>query len=154
MASPDPHPQAEDRPRCAVLGTLDVLRDMWTLAILRCVFYGIRRYTTIQRELGIATNVLADRLDLLVDQGILERVLYQDRPPRYEYHPTPKGADLVPAIVALRSWGRQHLEFAEPLEPLIHRGCGGEVSTLIHCAECGEQIGWEQIESGPAIPNR
>jgi DNA-binding HxlR family transcriptional regulator len=135
----------ENADRCAVLRTLNLLGDMWTLGILRCVFYGQRRYTEIQRELGIATNVLANRLDALVGNGILERVQYQDRPIRHEYVLTPKGADLGPAIVALREWGRSHLEWEEPLPALRHAGCGGAIDAVTTCLSCGEHVDPDQV---------
>lgn len=134
-----------EAPRCAVLGTLDVLHDLWTLGILRCVFYGIRRYTGIQHELGIATNVLADRLELLVDHGILERVPYQQRPPRHEYVPTAKGAALADVVVALRDWGVAHLDLVEPPGPLRHQGCGGEIHASATCASCRQEVTPEEI---------
>jgi DNA-binding HxlR family transcriptional regulator len=130
----------ENADRCAVLRTLNLLGDMWTLGILRCVFYGQHRYGEIQRELGIATNVLADRLDALVENGILERVQYQDRPLRHEYVLTPKGADLGPAIIALREWGRRHLEWDKPLPPLRHTTCGGAIDAATVCLSCGEHV--------------
>lgn len=126
--------------RCAVLRTLAVLGDMWTVGILRCVFYGQRRYTEIQRELGIATNVLAARLESLVEHEILERVPYQDKPLRYEYVLTPKGSDLAPAIVALREWGRAHLHWDEPLPPFRHAECGGAVAAVLTCATCRQPV--------------
>lgn len=138
----------EALPHCAVLGTLDVLHDLWTLGILRSVFYGARRYTAIQRELGIATNVLADRLELLVAEGILERVPYQERPVRYEYVPTAKGAALGDVIVALRDWGANHLELAEPLPPLGHRNCGGEVHATATCSDCQRPVSWNEVMAG------
>ena len=131
--------------QCAVLRTLNTLGDMWTLGILRCVFYGQRRYTEIQRELGIATNVLADRLDALVAHGILEKVPYQDRPVRHEYVLTPKGADFAPAIVALREWGRLHLDWDEALPPLRHAGCGGVIEAATVCWDCGEHVDPDQF---------
>ncbi len=132
--------------RCAVLGTLDVLGDMWTLGILRCVFYGQRRYGEIQRELGIATNVLADRLDTLIESGILEKIPYQDRPVRFEYVPTSKGDDLKPAIVALREWGRRYLDWKTPLPPLRHTDCGGPIRVAMVCETCGEYIDTRDLD--------
>lgn len=137
----------ENGTRCAILRTLDVLGDMWTLGILRCVFYGQHRYTEIQRELGIATNVLADRLDALVEHGILERVPYQDRPLRHEYVLTPTGADLGPAIIALREWGRRHLDWDETLPPLRHTSCGGAIGALTVCLSCGAHVDASQVET-------
>lgn len=148
MGSSRTTPHDESLPHCAVLGTLDVLHDLWTLGILRCVFYGSRRYTAIQRDLGIATNVLADRLELLIEEGILERKPYQERPVRYEYVPTAKGAALVDVIVALRDWGATHLELAEPLPPLAHRDCGGEVHAAATCGDCQRPVSWTEVTAG------
>jgi DNA-binding HxlR family transcriptional regulator len=131
--------------RCAVLRTLNVLGDMWSLGILRCVFYGQRRYTRIQRELGIATNVLADRLDALVDNGILERVPYQDRPTRHEYALTPKGVEFAPAIIALREWGRRNFEWDETLPSLRHENCGGAIDAIASCRDCGDEVPLDSI---------
>lgn len=148
MSRPETAPGQDTLPRCAVLGTLGVLHDLWTLGILRCVFYGARRYTAIQRELGIATNVLADRLELLVAEDILERVPYQERPVRYEYVPTAKGAALVDVVIAIRDWGAEHLELAEPLAPLEHRDCGGQVHAVASCSACRRPVGWDEVTGG------
>ncbi len=136
----------ENATHCAILRTLNVLGDIWTLGILRCVFYGQRRYTEIQRELGIATNVLADRLDALVGHGILERIPYQDRPPRHEYVLTPKGADLGTAIIALREWGRRHLDWDQTLPPLRHTTCGGAIDAVTICRNCGQHVDPSEVE--------
>ena len=69
---------------CSVARTIAVVGDTWTLLVLREAFFRVRRFDQMQRNLGIARNVLADRLQALVGHGILERVQYQDRPPRYE----------------------------------------------------------------------
>ena len=136
----------ENASHCAVLRTLNVVGDIWALGILRCVFYGQHRYTEIQRELGIATNVLADRLNALVDHGILERVPYQDRPLRHEYVLTPKGTDLGAAIVALREWGRRHLDWDQTPPPLRHTTCGGAIDTVTVCRGCEEHIDLSEVE--------
>ncbi len=125
---------------CAILRTIRTLDDIWALGIVRCVFLGTRRFTPMQRELGIATNVLTSRLRHLVDEGILVRVPYQQRPLRHEYHLTDKGRDLAPVIVALRQWGTAHLEWQSPLPPFIHRGCEGHVRAGIRCDGCGGDI--------------
>src|SRR5687767_5069851 len=90
---------------CSIAQALEVVGEWWTLLILRDVFLGVRRFDDFQKRLGIARNVLADRLDTLVERGILERRPYQDRPPRDEYVLTEKGRDLLPVIHALREWG-------------------------------------------------
>ena len=83
---------------CSIAGALEVVGERWSILILRDVFLGIHRFDDLQRGLGIARNVLRDRLNLLVDEGILERRRYQERPERFEYRLTDKGNDLWPVL--------------------------------------------------------
>ena len=103
-------PSAVQTSDCSVLGTLALVGDFWTLGVLRCVMLDMRRYGEIQRELGVATNVLSDRLTRLVAAGILERVAAPQKPRHHEYHLTAAGADLKPVILALKAWGDRHLD--------------------------------------------
>ena len=93
---------------------LEVVGERWTLLIVRDAFFGLRRFNQFQESLGIARNVLTDRLNRLVQEGILERVRYSERPERYEYRITPKGRDLQIVLVALRRWGTKHLSEKPP----------------------------------------
>ncbi|MGZ0218283.1 MAG: winged helix-turn-helix transcriptional regulator, partial [Acidimicrobiales bacterium] len=90
---------------CSIQRTLDLIGDRWTLLILRDIFRGIRRFSQIQGDLGIAKNLLAYRLNSLVDAQIVTKAPYQDRPVRHEYILTAKGRSLSPALVALMRWG-------------------------------------------------
>jgi len=80
--------RAYEAQNCSIASALEVVGERWTLLIVRDVFLGLRRFDQFQESLGIARNVLTDRLNWLVDEGILERVLYSDRPERYEYQLT------------------------------------------------------------------
>ena len=82
--------------------------ERWSLLIVRDVLLGLRRFDEIQAHLGIARNVLQTRLTRLQEQGVLERVPYQERPPRHEYRLTEKGLDLWPTVVALMKWGDRY----------------------------------------------
>jgi DNA-binding HxlR family transcriptional regulator len=93
---------------CSIARALEVVGERWTLLIVRDAFLGVRRFDEFQERLGIARNVLADRLNRLVDEGILERVPYSERPERFEYQLTRKGRDLVPALVSLGQWGDKY----------------------------------------------
>ena len=93
---------------CSIARALEVVGERWTLLIVRDAFLGLRRFDEFQERLGIARNVLADRLNRLVDEGILERVRYSERPERFEYQLTRKGRDLVPALVSLGQWGDKY----------------------------------------------
>ncbi len=107
----------EGQESCSVARTLEIVGERWTWLIVRDAFLGLSRYTEFQASLGIARNVLADRLTRLVDEGIFERVLYSRRPDRYEYRLTQKGRDLFTALNALRDWGDRHLS-AKPMRLL------------------------------------
>jgi DNA-binding HxlR family transcriptional regulator len=92
---------------CSIARALEIVGERWTLLIVRDVLGGLRRFDELQQSLGIARNVLAVRLDRLVEEGVLDRVPYCERPPRYEYRLTRKGRDLEAALTALRRWGDQ-----------------------------------------------
>src|ERR1044072_946179 len=89
---------------CSIARTMDLLGDWWTPLVLREAFYGIRRFDEFQHELGIARNTLTDRLRRLVEEGLLERRLYQTEPRRYEYVLTEKGKDFFPVLAAMSRW--------------------------------------------------
>ena len=91
-------------PRDAVELAMDVLTDRWTFLILREAFFGVRRYGQMQRNLGIARNVLADRLSQLVANGMFEKVRYRTDPDWYEYRLTDRAVDLYPVIIELMRW--------------------------------------------------
>jgi len=99
---------------CSIARALEIVGERWTLLILRDVFLGLHRFDQLQESLGIARNVLTDRLNRLVDEGVLERVLYSERPERYEYQLTKKGLDLNVALTALRQWGDEYLSDKPP----------------------------------------
>jgi DNA-binding HxlR family transcriptional regulator len=94
---------------CSVAQVLEIIGERWTWLIIRDAFLGLTKFLEFEQSLGIARNVLTDRLNRLVEEGIFERVLYQERPARYEYRLTQKGADLFTALNAIRQWGDQYL---------------------------------------------
>jgi len=99
---------------CSIARALEVVGERWTLLIVRDAFLGMRRFEQFQQSLGIARNVLTDRLNRLVDEGILERVRYSERPERYEYRLTRKGRDLNLALAGLRQWGDKYISEKPP----------------------------------------
>jgi DNA-binding HxlR family transcriptional regulator len=125
---------------CSVARALEVIGERWTLLIVRNAFYGIRRFDDHQRWLGIARNVLQSRLERLVEEGILRKEQYQERPPRYEYRLTQKGRDLWPVLITLLQWGDRHLADAGPPVILKHRDCGGGVDAHLRCDRCGADL--------------
>lgn len=137
---------------CSTARSLDVIGEWWTPLILRDAFFGVRRFEDFQKRLGIARNVLADRLGALVDHGILERRLYEEHPRRSEYVLTRKGRELWPVLEGLRAWGDKWI-FGQGNEPLhvVHDTCGNATHGVMTCAECGEPLRASQIsiEGGP-----
>ena len=126
---------------CSVARSLEVLGERWTLLVIRDVFYGKRRFDAIQEDLGVARNVLAARLSRLVEEGILEKRPYQDRPARYEYFLTEKGIELWPVMVTMMHWGDRWLATDEgPPVVIHHKECGGEVDERGYCERCGERL--------------
>ncbi len=123
----------------SVAAALDEVGDRWTFLVLRECFFGVRRFADFQRNLGVARNILSDRLGKLVEHQILERRPYSDRPPREEYRLTDKGRDLYGVTVALMHWGDRWLSDAPPLT-LTHRADGGAVDQVLRCTECGEDL--------------
>lgn len=94
---------------CPVARSVDVVGDRWSLLIVRDAFDGTRRFGDFQRSLGVARNILSDRLRKLVDAGILETQAASDGTAYQEYVLTARGESLFPIVVALRQWGEQHL---------------------------------------------
>ena len=126
------------RDNCAVEGTLSVIGERWTLLVLREAFLGVRRFDQFQRNTGVARNILSDRLNTLVANGILRRELYQERPQRYEYRLTEKGLDLYPVLLTLMDWGSRHA--GGRAMTLTHKTCGATVMPHLTCPECGEPV--------------
>jgi DNA-binding HxlR family transcriptional regulator len=123
---------------CSVGRAMDILGERWTFLILRESFYGVRRFSDMQRNLGIARNILSSRLQTLVNAGILERRRYQEEPERYEYRLTAAGRDLYPAIVAIMRWGDEHLTGTAPVE--LHHCCGEIADPKLVCGNCGKPL--------------
>jgi DNA-binding HxlR family transcriptional regulator len=125
---------------CSIAQALGIIGERWSLLVLRDAFYGVRRFEDFQRGLGIARNVLTDRLAKLVAQGVLERRQYEERPPRFEYRLTPKGRDLLPVLLALMRWGDRWEATDTPPAKLIHTTCGNTTHPVSTCAHCGEEL--------------
>ena len=131
-----------DNDACSVARTLDLMGDRWSILVLREAFWGTRRFEVFQRHLSIARNILTDRLNKLVDGGILERRQYNDRPPRFEYRLTEAGKELWPILITLMQWGDRHLPEADADLPTItHTACGHAEGFTLSCNHCGEQVG-------------
>jgi len=105
---------------CGIAQALEALGDWWTLLIIRDAFFGTRRFGDFQRSLGIAKNILAARLQHLVDHGIFERVDVGAEGHRFEYRLTAKGEALLPILTTLREWSDEWV-FGRGHEPIVVR---------------------------------
>jgi len=140
---------------CSIARSLEVVGQRWTLLILRDAVLGVERFEEFQQKLGIASNVLTNRLRLLCDEGVLERVPDPERPGRPKYILTDKGQELAPALIVLMKWGDRHYPApGGPPRLTLHAGCGGNIGADFRCDRCGEQAGRGEIElpSGPGSP--
>lgn len=109
-----------DEMNCGIAQALEVVGDWWTLLIVRNAFFGMRRFKNFQQDLGIAKNVLADRLAHLVEHEILEKVDIGKGGARYEYRLTAKGEALLPVLTSLREWSDEWI-YGTGNEPIIVR---------------------------------
>lgn len=135
---------------CSIARSLEVVGERWTLLIVRDILLGERRFGEIQSSLGVARNVLSDRLQRLEREGILERHQYSERPPRDEYFLTEKGLDLWPTLVTLLNWGNRHSGGAAgPPMRIVHKGCGGDVNKRQICERCGAEL---EVRDAAAAP--
>ena len=135
---------------CTIARSVDVLGDHWNLLIIRQACLGTRRFDDFQAALGTGRNILSQRLSRLVDEGLLERVQYQDSPPRHEYRLTDKGLDLYPMLAALAEWGNRYLADPEgPPVAIVHRDCGEEVQTVMRCAAGHEALKPREVATAP-----
>ena len=127
-----------DSTRCSVARTAAVVGDSWTVLVLRDLFNGIHRFDELATHLGVARNVLTRRLTTLVDEGIVDRVPYQEpgRRERHEYRLTHAGRELRPVIIAMLEWGDAHRAGPDgPPMRVDHRECGTPVHVELRCAE-------------------
>lgn len=140
---------------CSIASTLELIGERWTILILRELFMGVHRFDEIQRDLGVARNILQRRLARLVEEGLIKRVPYQERPQRFEYRLTRKGVDMWPVMLALQSWGDRYAAENGPPVVLEHKGCGGGVDDRRRCERCGADLDpWDVVPKlGPgALP--
>ena len=128
---------------CSIARSLEVIGERWSLLIVRDAFLGSARFSEFQRSLGIARNVLAQRLSRLVEEGVFEH--------RADgaYVLTAKGRELAPALHQLMKWGDRHYAPDGPPRLTLHRGCGGRVEGDMVCERCGEHVRQRGLELTP-----
>lgn len=141
---------------CSVAQTLEVIGEWWTMLIVRDCFLGITRFDDFSERLGIARNILADRLSHLVEHGILTRVSYQDRPARYDYRLTEKGRDLWLVLNAMRQWGDRWAAPDGPPVVIEHKACGHPATVNPTCSQCAATLDARslRVRPGPGAERR
>ena len=140
---------------CPIARSADVLGDGWNLLVLRQACLGVRRFEDFQRTLGIGRNILTVRLNRLVDEALLTRVEYQQRPVRHEYRLTDKGREVYPILAAMAAWGDRWLTGPEGT-PLVlhHEVCDHDMHAVVVCSHCAQPVDVREIRAtpGPGAP--
>jgi DNA-binding HxlR family transcriptional regulator len=139
---------------CSVARTANIVADPWTLLVLRDLFLGLTRFDQFTRDLGIATNVLTDRLATLVDAGLVVREPYQDNPVRHDYHLTAAGKDLYGVVVSLMAWGDRHLAPEGAPLRLHHTTCDHPTTPVVTCSHCGDELDADDVAPLPGPSGR
>jgi DNA-binding HxlR family transcriptional regulator len=125
---------------------LDIVGEWWSPLIVRSVMKGSCRFESIQQDLGIARNILSDRLTTLVSAGVLIRVPYNEKPLRYEYQLTEMGADLYAVLLSLKAWGDRWVLNGQPKPRLLHVPCGEELVPTTVCSCCNKPVLFHETE--------
>ena len=135
-----------DDSSCSVARALNEVGDWWSLLIVLHAMYGTRRFVDFQQQLGIAKNILCDRLARLVDNQVLRKEEVGEHGSRFEYRLTEKGRDLFPVVVALRQWGDKWNPAPDgpPLD-LRDRSTGEPVQTVTVRNAQGETLGIRDV---------
>jgi len=137
-----------DQQDCSVAQALSIVGDRWTLLILRDAFMRVRRFEDFLESTGAPRPVLSERLKTLVDNGVLEKQQYSERPDRFEYRLTEMGLDLWPVLISLLRWGDKWMPDKDgPPVIVSHKGCGHVVVPELACPECGEWLTATDMEA-------
>ena len=126
--------------RCPIARSLERVGEWWSILILRDAFKGMTRFDQFQKSLGIAPNMLTRRLGTLVDSGLLERRLYSEKPPRYEYILTDRGRDFRPVLWALVAWGNKHFQPEEQTMIVVNAETGEPAEPVLIDARSGREL--------------
>jgi len=120
---------------CPIARSLERVGEWWSILILRDAFYGLTRFDEFQKSLSIAPNMLTRRLNALVEEGLLEKLQYCEKPPRFEYHLTDRGRDFRPVMLALMSWGNKHFAPEGKSVVLLDAESGDVVEPVLYDCE-------------------
>ncbi len=138
---------------CPIAGMLNIVGDRWTWLVIREAFYGASRFHEFERNTGIAKNLLADRLALLVDEGVFEKRDIGDRGTRYAYELTDKGKAMQPVLIAMLQWSNDHIYGAgRELVQVVERKTNKPLQKFQPTTKSGKRLAWSDlaITPGPA----
>lgn len=125
---------------CSVARTLQIIGDRWSFLLIREMFFGVRRFDEFLANLGIASNILTDRLQRLTEHGLVVKRAYQSRPERFEYRFTDKGRDLYGSMLTMMHWGDKWLAGGKAPLLLRHRKCQHDFHAEVTCSECRQPL--------------
>ena len=135
---------------CSMAAALELIGEKWALLAVREMAYDVHRFAQIVGYTGAPRDVLTDRLRKLEAAGIVERRLYNEHPPRYEYHLTQAGRELFPVTISLLTWGAKWAMDA-PVVQFRHT-CGQVVALELGCGHCGEPVTRASLTPIKAVP--
>lgn len=138
--------------QCPIARSLERVGEWWSILILREAFYGATRFDTFQKNLEIAPNMLTRRLNGLVEEGLLERRQYSEKPPRFEYVLTDCGRDFLPVMLSMLAWGNKHFAPEGASVQLVDKATGKRVDPVLVDAASGEPVNFARhaVAPGPA----
>jgi DNA-binding HxlR family transcriptional regulator len=125
---------------CPIARTLEVLGDAWTMLILRDAAVGLTRFDQFRKSLGIAPTMLTKRLAAMTEEGLLEKRLYSERPPREEYLLTEAGRAYLPVLFMIGAWGRKYRGKGK-LARYLDAETGSEIEPVAIDAVTGAELG-------------
>ncbi len=131
----------------ALANALELVGDRWTLMILSGCLTSVWRFNEFEKALGINRNLLSGRLTKLINAGLIEKRLYQKKPPRYEYHITEVGRELRPVLVGLTAWSEKHITKGNTPISMVHNECGSKIEIQIICPACDESVSKGEVVS-------
>jgi DNA-binding HxlR family transcriptional regulator len=141
---------------CPIARSLERVGEWWSMLILRDAFAGISRFDDFQKHLGVAPNMLTRRLNALVEAGMLERQLYSERPPRYEYVLTPRGRDFHEVLLALVAFGNRNFAPEGESVVIVDAITGARADPILVDRASGRPLATPafKVADGPAVASR
>ena len=138
----------KDKENCPIAATVCVLGDRWSILIMRDLLLGLRRFDELLRSLGIATNILTNRLNRLTAEGLISKQVYQTGPTRFEYVLTPAGEDFRKVILSIGEWGKDWRMTPRGRTPLLYvnESTGNPLTVRLVDSETGVEVAAEAAQ--------